>query len=161
MHLTKQQLTQIIKEELLAELDTESAREYEKLIHEAAKEHRIPADMIRAVIRVESDFNPRAVNSAGAEGLMQLMPKTAKELGVKDSFDPRENIMGGTKYLRQLTNQFKGEARLVLAAYNAGPGAVKKCLDDEACKTKKKGIPYAQTERYVRKVLVHYFRYKK
>jgi len=106
--------------------------------------------MIRAVIRVESDFHPHAVSSAGAEGLMQLMPGTAKSLGVTDSFDPTQNIMNGTKYLRQLANQFEGDARLILAGYHAGPGAVKR-FD---------GIPYKATERYVRKVLTHYYRYR-
>jgi hypothetical protein len=123
---------------------------YEPIIQKASKQYRVPADMIRAVIRVESDFHPHAVSSAGAEGLMQLMPGTAKSLGVTDSFDPTQNIMNGTKYLRQLANQFEGDARLILAGYHAGPGAVKR-FD---------GIPYKATERYVRKVLTHYYRYR-
>jgi hypothetical protein len=123
---------------------------FEPIIQKASKQYRVPADMIRAVIRVESDFHPHAVSSAGAEGLMQLMPETAKSLGVTDSFDPTQNIMNGAKYLRKLANQFEGDARLMLAGYHAGPGAVKR-FD---------GIPYKATERYVKKVLTHYYRYR-
>jgi len=122
---------------------------YESLIQQWSKKYNVPADLVRAVIRVESDFHPHAVSSAGAEGLMQLMPKTAKSLGVQDSFDPSQNIRGGTQYLRKLANQFNGDARLTLAAYHAGPGAVERAGN----------IPYKATERYVRKVLTHYYRY--
>ena len=123
---------------------------YESVILKASKKYNVPADLVRAVIRVESDFHPHAVSSAGAEGLMQLMPKTAKSLGVEDSFDPAQNIMGGTRYLRTLANQFDGDVRLTLAAYHAGPGAVARAGS----------IPYKATERYVRKVLKHYYRYR-
>jgi len=123
---------------------------YESVIQKASKKYNVPADLVRAVIRVESDFHPHAVSSAGAEGLMQLMPKTAKSLGVEDSFDPAQNIMGGARYLRTLANQFDGDVRLTLAAYHAGPGAVERAGS----------IPYKATERYVRKVLKHYYRYR-
>ena len=123
---------------------------YESLIQEAARRYKVPANLIRAVIRVESNFRPHAVSHAGAKGLMQLMPKTAASMGVSELFDPRQNILGGSRYLRVLINQFKGDAKLALAAYHAGPGIV----------SSRGGIPYKATERYVRSVLTHYLRYK-
>ena len=86
----------------------------------SCNKYDIPEKLIASVIRQESNFNNSVVSHAGAEGLMQLMPGTAKFLGVKDSFDPVQNIMGGTKYLRQMLNQFDGDLELALAAYNAG-----------------------------------------
>ena len=106
---------------------------------------------IRAVMRVESDFNPTVVSRAGAMGLMQLMPKTARSMGVSDPFDARQNILGGARYLRILANRFKGDLVLTVAAYNAGEGAVEKY----------DGIPpYKETQRYVRRVLKHYYAYR-
>lgn len=126
------------------------AETYEPYIQEAASRYNVPANLVRAVIRVESNFRPQAVSSAGAKGLMQLMPGTAKEMAVTDIFDPRQNILGGTRYIRLVINQFKGDARLAIAAYHAGPGAV----------ARKGDIPYEATRRYVKSVLTHYFRYK-
>ncbi len=102
-------------------------------------------------MRVESDFNSQVVSRAGAMGLMQLMPKTARSMGVSDPFDARQNILGGARYLRILANRFKGDLVLTVAAYNAGEGAVQK----------HNGIPpYKETQRYVRRVLKHYYAYR-
>jgi soluble lytic murein transglycosylase-like protein len=123
---------------------------FEVFIQEAAKRYNVPANLVRAVIKVESNFRPEAVSSAGAKGLMQLMPGTAKEMAVSDLFDARQNILGGTRYLRLLINRFEGDIRLVIAAYHAGPAAV----------AAKGGIPYEATERYVRSVVKNYLVYK-
>lgn len=121
--------------------------QYDGIIKQAANLFDIPEKLIASVIRQESNFNNSVVSHAGAEGLMQLMPGTAKFLGVTDSFDPVQNIMGGTKYLRQMLNQFDGDLELALAAYNAGPGNVKKYG----------GIPpFTETEQYVQKVLGYF-----
>jgi soluble lytic murein transglycosylase-like protein len=121
-----------------------SARErYEPLIREHATRQGLRPELVRAVIQVESGFDPRALSPKGAMGLMQLMPGTAEELGVNDPWDPGENIRGGTTYLRRLLDHFDGDERLALAAYNAGPGAV----------TRYGGTPpYRETREYVRKV---------
>jgi len=124
---------------------------YNGLIGEAARLYQLPESFIRAVMRVESDFNPSVVSRAGAMGLMQLMPRTARSMGVSDPFDARQNIHGGARYLRILANRFKGDLVLTVAAYNAGEGAVEKY----------KGIPpYKETQRYVRRVLKHYYAYR-
>jgi soluble lytic murein transglycosylase-like protein len=124
---------------------------YNGLIGEAANLYQLPVSFIRAVMRVESDFNPTVVSRAGAMGLMQLMPKTARSMGVSDPFDARQNILGGARYLRILANHFKGDLVLTVAAYNAGEGAVQKY----------NGIPpYKETQRYVRRVLKHYYAYR-
>ena len=124
---------------------------YNGLIGEAARLYQLPESFIRAVMRVESDFNPTVVSRAGAMGLMQLMPRTARSMGVSDPFDARQNIHGGARYLRILANRFKGDLVLTVAAYNAGEGAVEKY----------KGIPpYKETQRYVRRVLKHYYAYR-
>ena len=120
-------------------------------IDKAAKHYNIPAELIRAVIAVESAGNAAALSNKGAVGLMQLMPSTAGRMYVKDPVDPRQNIQGGTRYLRTLANQYNGDLVLVLAAYNAGPEAVRK----------HNGVPpYAETRDYVRKVLAKFNQYK-
>ncbi|HUP48914.1 MAG TPA: lytic transglycosylase domain-containing protein [Thermoanaerobaculia bacterium] len=120
---------------------------FSPVIEEAAREHGVDPRLIAAVARRESAWNPNAVSSAGASGLMQLMPATARYLGVTNVFDVRQNIFGGTRYLRQLLDTFDGDLDLALAAYNAGPGAVQKY----------KGIPpYRETRAYVKAVRATY-----
>lgn len=124
-------------------------RRFDSFIREASRMYQIPEPFLRAVMRVESDFNPGVVSHAGAMGLMQLMPRTASAMGVHDPFNPRENILGGARYLRILANVFQGDMVLTLAAYNAGEGAV----------TRYKGVPpYRETRRYVQNVLRHYYK---
>ncbi|MCA9536897.1 MAG: lytic transglycosylase domain-containing protein [Myxococcales bacterium] len=124
---------------------------YDAYIREASQLYQLPESFVRAVVRVESDFNPNVVSNAGAMGLMQLMPSTARSMGVRDPFDPRQNILGGTRYLRVLANSFNGDLVLTVAAYNAGGGAV----------TRYRGVPpYAETRRYVQRVLRHYYAYR-
>ena len=116
---------------------------FERAIHDAARQHKIDPNLIKAVIHVESNFNPRAVSRKGAKGLMQLMPGTARMLGVRNSFAPASNIQGGTRYLAQLLRRYKNEAHAI-AAYNAGEVPVDRY----------NGIPpYAETREYVRRVL--------
>ncbi len=120
-------------------------------IDRAAERYKIPPELIRAVIAVESGGDAAAVSHKGALGLMQLMPQTAGEMYVQDPVDPAQNVQGGTRYLRYLANQFGGDMLLVLAAYNAGPEAVKKYG----------GVPpFAETREYVRKVTAKYFELK-
>lgn len=96
----------------------------EPIIAKASRHYGVDTGLIKAVIKAESDFNPRAVSSAGARGLMQLMPATARGLGVSDSFDPEQNVMAGTRFLRDLLNRYNGDLESTLAAYNWGPGNV-------------------------------------
>ena len=118
--------------------------DFNEIIEYAAKKYNISSSIIKAVIKAESNFNPNVVSSAGAQGLMQLMPGTARALGVKDSFDPKQNIEGGVKYLKDMLEKFGGNLELALAAYNAGPGNV----------TKYGGIPpFDETQNYVRKIM--------
>jgi soluble lytic murein transglycosylase-like protein len=126
--------------------------ELDDYIVSAARRYRIPVNLVRAVMHAESNFDRSAVSPAGASGLMQLMPNTAQEMFVKDIFDARENIEGGTRYLRVLANQYEGDMVRMIAAYNAGPDAVKKYGG--------KVPPFPETQAYVRKVLDLYFRYK-
>ncbi len=126
--------------------------DYDGYIELAAKRYRVPANLVRAVVHAESGFDPMAVSPKGASGLMQLMPQTASEMYVKDIFDPRDNIEGGTRYLRLLANEFGGDMVKMVAAYNAGPEAVHKYGDTVP--------PYDETQTYVRKVIDLYFQYK-
>ena len=113
-------------------------------IRRAAQKYGLPANLIQAVIQAESDFRVGAISPAGAQGLMQLMPETAKELGVDSPLDIDQNIDGGSRYLRRMLDLFEGDVEHALAAYNAGPGAVRRF----------KGVPpYRETRRYIQKVL--------
>ena len=103
-----------------------SERDLEPLIRRHSSQHHLHPALIRAVIKAESNFDPRAVSRAGAVGLMQLMPQTAVRLDVRDLYDPEENVAGGTKYLRQLLDRFHGDLPLALAAYNAGESVVER-----------------------------------
>ena len=124
---------------------------YDDWIRQAATLYQIPEQLVRAIIKVESDYDPRAVSVSGARGLMQLMPDTADLLQVRDINDPRENIFGGVRFLRILANSFNGDLELTVAAYNAGEDAVMRYG----------GIPpYTQTRNYVVKVTSYYRRYR-
>lgn len=119
--------------------------DYDSIFEAASKKYGVPVNLLKAVAKVESNFHPNATSRCGAMGIMQLMPGTAKGLGVTDAYDPEQNIMGGAKYLSQLLHRYNGDVSLTLAAYNAGPGTVKKYG----------GIPpFAQG--YVNKVLKNY-----
>ncbi len=116
---------------------------FDDTIEDQATRHGVAADLVRAVIQAESAFNPIAVSSKGAMGLMQLMPSTARELGVSDPFHAEQNISGGVRYLKSLLTRYGDNVELALAAYNAGPGNVEKYGDVP---------PFAETRRYVKKV---------
>jgi soluble lytic murein transglycosylase-like protein len=120
-----------------------SQKEIDAAIEKAAARHNVDPNLVRALVKVESNFNPNAVSSKGAMGLMQLMPQTARQLNLKDPFDPEENIDAGVRHLKQLLENYGGDVRLSLAAYNAGSGAV----------ARSRGIPrYAETRNYVRRI---------
>jgi len=128
------------------------SRDYNELINLAASAHNLEPALIRAVIHAESAFNVFALSRTGAMGLMQLMPETAKELGVKNPFKPEQNIDGGSKYLARMLQRFDGDIDLACAAYNAGPSNV----------THYKGIPpYPETQAYVKRVKILLERYRK
>lgn len=103
-------------------------QDFDPIVNEAGQKYGVDPSLIKAIIQTESSGDPQAVSPAGAQGLMQLMPKTAAELGVYDSFDPAQNIMGGTRYLRQLLDRYQGDRKLALAAYNWGMGNVERRL---------------------------------
>lgn len=129
----------------------ESYLSYDELIRKISRKYNMDPELIKAVIKAESNFNPKAVSRAGARGLMQLMPDTARYLGVKDIDDPKDNVDGGVRYLKYLMKKFDNDLSLVLAAYNAGEDVVRKY----------KGIPpYKETKLYVKKVLAYKKKYK-
>jgi uncharacterized protein YoaH (UPF0181 family) len=122
----------------------DETKSLDSIFESAAKKYNVSVDLLKAVGKAESSFNAKAVSRVGAQGIMQLMPATAKELGVKDSFNAEENIMGGAKYLSQLSKKYDGDVKLTLAAYNAGSGNV----------AKYGGIPpFEETQKYVVKVM--------
>ncbi len=120
-----------------------SSKEIDEAIDKAAQKHNVDANLVRALIKQESNFNPSAVSNKGAMGLMQLMPGTARQLGVSDPFDPQQNVDAGVKHLKQLLDNYNGDVRLGLAAYNAGEGAV----------ARNNGVPpYRETQNYVKRI---------
>lgn len=126
-------------------------RLYDGMISEAAKLYELEVSLIKAVMKVESNFNPNAVSVKGAKGLMQIMPQNYDSLDIRNPFDPRENIMGGVKYLKQLLERYEGRKHLALAAYNCGPDTVDRYRTIP---------PIDETEQYVKKVLEYYKVYK-
>lgn len=121
----------------------DNKKDLDKIFNEAAIKYNVPVELLKAIGKAESDFRVDAVSKSGAQGIMQLMPKTAEYLGVTDSFDPEQNIMGGTKYIKELLDKYDGDTKLALAAYNAGMNNVKKYG----------GIPpFEETQNYVVKV---------
>jgi len=127
-----------------------AAQPYAELVSAAATANQLPAALLHAVIKTESAYNPSAVSAKGAGGLMQLMPDTAREMGVTDVYDPKANIQGGARYLKRLMTLFDNDIALAVAAYNAGPQAV----------LSRGGVipPFAETQRYVPSVLRQYRR---
>lgn len=141
----------VIKESGQATLGAALSTSFEDLIRTAAGRYNLDADLVRAVIRAESDFNSSARSQKGAMGLMQLMPETAKLHNVADAYNPSDNVEGGVRHLRMLLDRYQGNLELSLAAYNAGSGAVEK----------HGGIPpFAETREYVRRVLRFYDSYR-
>jgi soluble lytic murein transglycosylase-like protein len=120
-----------------------TAADIDSAIEQAAARHNVDPNLVRAVVKVESNFNPNAVSRKGAMGLMQLMPSTARQLKVKNPFDPEQNVDAGVRHLKQLLESYGGDVRLTLAAYNAGAGAV----------ARSSGVPhFAETQNYVRRI---------
>jgi len=141
----------VVPDEVLEEIPATAAAaglvDFERLVAEAAQRHGLDPALVMAVVGVESGFQPQAVSPKGAQGLMQLMPGTARNLGVTDPFDPAANLDGGSRYLSSLVARYDGDLTKALAAYNAGMGAV----------ARHGGVPpYAETRKYVRKVLGRY-----
>ena len=132
---------------------TDNKKKYASTIDYYARLYRLPKSLLHAVITAESAYDPNAISRAGAVGLMQLMPETAKRYGVSNRRNPSDNVHGGTRYLRDLLKLFKNDVRLALAAYNAGEGAVKKHGN--------KIPPYKETRNYVKKVIAYYKEYRK
>lgn len=129
-----------------------NTQDYVKLVKQAASKNNLDPALLRALIHAESAFSEKALSRQGAQGLTQLMPATAKDMGVKNAFDPKQNIEGGAKYLALMLEKFDGNSRLAIAAYNAGPNAVKKY----------NGIPpYKETQVYVDRVQILFQRYQR
>jgi soluble lytic murein transglycosylase len=144
-----------LKEKPRKDLGPDSGEQYEHdfdhYIAEASKKHGVSFPLVKAIIKAESDFNPRAISRKGALGLMQIMPENLEVLQISDPFDPWENIMGGTRYLRMMLNRFNGKLPLSLAAYNAGPTTVDRYQSIP---------PFKETENYIEKVMMYYYSYK-
>ena len=147
--------TPVVAQEIFAPRVTRKTNKrlykYLDLVEKHAKQNGLPPAFVLAVIKTESNFNPRAKSHAGAMGLMQLMPKTAKAFGVKNPYDPDENIRGGCELLARLKKRFKGDVNKILAAYNAGGAHVRR----------KGGIPWPKTRLYVARIVKRWARYEK
>ncbi|KFO67121.1 hypothetical protein ER57_12900 [Smithella sp. SCADC] len=141
----------ILKEKRILFQANLDVTKYDELINKAANKFKLDSALIKAIIKAESNFNHRAVSRVGAQGLMQLMPKTASSMNVEDSFHPGKNIEGGARYLRYLLNTYKGNLDLALAAYNAGEKAVAKYNYNIP--------PYRETQNYVKRVYSFYKSY--
>lgn len=143
-------IKEMIKKPALT-LSRYSSNVFDEMITEASQKHGVSFPLLKAVIKVESDFNPRAVSRAGALGLMQIMPENAKAFRMSDPFDPRENILTGTKYFKGLLERFNGKLHLALAAYNAGPTVVDRY---------NRIPPIKETEDYVERVMKYFQLFK-
>jgi len=141
-----------IRERPSRPLNSYTTNRYDYIITKASKRHGVSFSLLKALIKIESDFNSRAVSTAGAMGLMQIMPANIKALKIADPFDPLENILGGARYLKQLIDRFDGKLPLALAAYNAGPKIVERY---------QRIPPFKETEDYVEKVMKYYSIFKK
>jgi soluble lytic murein transglycosylase len=141
-----------VKEKKVYSAQIYSAKSFEDDIRLASERYSIAYPLLKAIIKAESDFNPRAISKKGAMGLMQIMPATIKALNISNPFDPQENILGGARYFREMLDRFEGQLSLSLAAYNAGPTAVER-YDNRI-------PPYRETEKYVERVLRYYSAYQ-
>ena len=132
-------------------MGNEKVRLFHQIIIQTAIRYQVEPALVKAIIMAESGYNPRAISKKGAKGLMQLMPKTAQDLGVEDVLNPQQNIDGGVRYFKQLVNRFNGDLKLALAAYNAGSKTVRRY----------KGVPpFKATQYYIKKVFEYYQLYK-
>jgi soluble lytic murein transglycosylase len=141
-----------IKEKKVFSSQIYSPKSFDSQIRKASELYGVAYPLLKAIIKAESDFNPRAVSRKGALGLMQLMPENVRAMDIRDPFDPTENILGGTRYFREMLDRFDGQLPLSLAAYNAGPTAVERYNNSIP--------PYKETEAYVERVLKFYYSFK-
>ena len=141
-----------IKEKKVFSSEVYSPKSFDGHIKKASEIFGVSYPLLKAIIKAESGFNPRAVSKKGALGLMQLMPENIRAMNISDPFDPKENILGGTRYFREMLDRFNGQLPLSLAAYNAGPTAVERYNNTIP--------PYKETEAYVERVLKYYQSFK-
>ena len=141
-----------VKEKKVYSSQIYSPQSFEDYIRQASDRYGIDFPLLKAIIKAESDFNPRAVSKKGAMGLMQIMPENIKAMNIDNPFDPLENILGGARYFREMLDRFEGQLSLSLAAYNAGPTAVERYNNQIP--------PYKETENYIERVLKFYTSYQ-
>lgn len=145
---TSSQYTLYIKER---PKPVETTKKYDRIIQEASNKHGLSFSLLKAMIKVESDFDSRAISKKGALGLMQIMPQNLGAFNIRDPYDPKDNIMGGSRYFKSLVERYNGKLPLALAAYNAGPTIVDKY---------RRVPPIKETEDYVKKVMKYFYLYK-